>query len=303
MHANQVGERMSWDEGTLAQEITERRGRKELEELEQFLLERLEDKDSHCVSVRPGLWNELGLAMLRNDNVGRAEECFNNALALDPDNQTALYNLGTLLMQQGDLSGALIKYAIILDRKSDNFNALFNSGLCHLYKEEKESASSFFIKAADLKKNDGQAQYLAGEMLLQLGEAERALPYFRAASRENPGHFETCLGLAISLLKTGNYGEAITVCDTALMEFGLATLPLQIKGDAALALGRVEDAVRCHGDLCRLDLDIRDFVVTRLQTLASEDPTAFAAYAAKVHASFPELAEIVRSVQKQDRAG
>ena len=43
-------------------------------------------------------------------------------------------------------------------------------------------------------------------------------------------------GLAIALLETRKYDEAIIVCDQALITFGAAVLPLQIKGDAMLAL-------------------------------------------------------------------
>jgi tetratricopeptide (TPR) repeat protein len=238
--------------------------------------------------------------MLREENVGMAEEYFNNSLALEPDNRTALFNLGTLLMQQGDLTGALKKYKVIMSKQPDNFDALFNSGLCHLYRENKEAAAAFFIQAADLRPNDGQAQYLAGEMLLQLGQARKALPYFRLAYKENPGHFETTQGFAISLLQTESYNEAVVVCDAALLNFGAATLPLQVKGDAMLALGRYEEAVMCHIDLCNLDLDIRDFVIARLQRLATADPAAFMAYSTAVHDLFPSFESILKTVQTKE---
>ena len=113
------------------------------------------------------------------------------------------------------------------------------------------------MKAAKLRPENGHLQFLTGETLLQTGRAKEALPFFRSAQKQNHGHFETTMGLAISLLETQGYDEAIIICEQALMTFGPAMLPLQIKGDALLAINRIEKAVQCHIDLVSLDLDIQ----------------------------------------------
>ncbi len=82
------------------------------------------------------------------------------------------------------------------------------------------------------------------------------------------------------------------------MTFGAATLPLQVKGDALLALGRIKEAVQCHVDLCRLDLDIRDFVVARMGTLAKEDSKGFERYCAIVREKFPDFESLLGAALK-----
>lgn len=299
MQQTVINDQIAWTEGMLAREITEYKIFPDPSTLEAFLLERLEDEDPYCISCRPRFWNELGLMMLRQEKIDEAVDSFTKALEIEPANETALYNLATLSMKQNDLPAALKNYEAVLLENPDHYNALFNAGLCHLYSEDKEASLSFFLQAAALRPEDGQAQYLTGEILMQLGRTEEALRYFRSAYKENHGHFETSMGLAITLLKTGNYQETITACDQALRVFGAATLPLQVKGDAMLALERFEEAVMCHMDLCRLDLDIRDFVVSRLRQLADEDPASFAAYSTVVHEIFPEFESILHSALKK----
>ena len=201
--------------------------------------------------------------------------------------------LGTLLLRQGQVEQALSHFSAALSASPDYFDALFNGGLCYLHLEDPERALQWFSKAARLRPEDWQTQYICGEILLQGGRRVEALPYFKAAHVANQTHFETLQGLAIALLGARRFEEVVAVCDTTITLHGTATLPLQLKGDAMLALGMYEEAVRCHVDLCRIDLDIRDFLISRLQTLKEEDEPAFRAYAEIVHRSYPELRDFV----------
>ncbi len=216
---------------------------------------------------------------------------------IDPhDEDPVIYcKLGTLLMQQGRLDDALQCLEDTVNSRPDYFEALFNGGLCHLHLEKKEQALIWFSKAAALKPEDWQVQYVTGEILLNLGRAEEALPYFRGAYGVHPAHFETLQGLTIALFSMERFEEAACICDETMRVHGTATLPLQLKGDAMLALDRYEEAVRCHIDLCRIDLDSRDFVVSRLQILKNRDKQAHDAYAEIVQKSYPEFAAFVKS--------
>ncbi len=83
-------------------------------------------------------------------------------------------------------------------------------------------------------------------------------------------------------------------CNQALMTFGPAALLLQIKGDALIEMDRIEEAVSCHLDLCNMDLDIRDFVVVRIQKLKERNPEGFRRYATKtVSDKYPHFETIL----------
>lgn len=287
-----------WTEVNLTGEIAGYRANRDDSGLESFLLMRIEDSDPCCVSFRPRFWNEYGLLQIEREKIEEAADCFQRAMAIDPSNISVLYNLGTLYMQQGRFAEALEKFETVLIERPHHFDALFNSGLCHLYDERKDEALSHFVRAAKLRPDHGHTRYLTGEIFMQQGRADEALVHFREAYREHPDHFETTMGFAIALLKTCSYREAASICDQALLVFGAATLPLQVKGDAMLALKEFREAVMCHMDLCSLDLDIRDFVVTRLVKLAEEDPASFEAYAAVVNAAFPSFKSILKNIAK-----
>lgn len=298
MSSTEIDHMETWTENILTGEIAEYRANSDDSGLENFLLARIEDNDPCCVSFRPQFWNEYGLLQIIQEEIEEAVNCFQRALAIDPANITALYNLGTLNMQLGRLAAAQECFTSVLISSPHHFKALFNIGLCHLYDERKEEALSNFLRAADLQPDHSHLRYLIGEIFIQQDEADKALVHLRAAFKENPNHYETTMGLAIALLKTGNYERTISICDQALLVFGAATLPLQIKGDAMLALGGFEEAVTCHIDLCNLDLDIRDFVITRLTKLAEEDPASFTAYTEVVHTVFPSFEPILKKVLK-----
>jgi len=192
-------------------------------------------------------------------------------------------------MQTGDLEEALKQFNIILMENDAHFDALVNSGHCYVHLETHENAVTMFTRALALRPDHGQLLFLTGESLLQLGRHKEALPHFRKAHKINSGHFESTQGLAISLFETKHYEEAIVLCDQTLMTYGLAALPLQIKGDALIGLDRIEEAVNCHVDLCNMDLDIRDFVVTRIQKLKKGNPEGFQRYAKAVSENHPQF--------------
>lgn len=219
----------------------------------------------------------------------------------EEERPTAYYSLGTLLMRQGDIPAALHYLQGAVEARPDYFDALFNGGLCHLYREEQDEALHWFKKAATLNSDDWQVHYVTGEILLQLGRMDEALGYFTTAHATHQTHFETLQGLAITLLAAKRYEESAAICDQSIQVHGAATLPLQVKGDAMLALGRFEEAIRCHIDLCRIDLDVRDFVVSRLHTLKKENFEAYMEYARIARNSYPEFDIVDLSVPLQRR--
>ncbi|WDP91660.1 MAG: tetratricopeptide repeat protein [Desulfobacter sp.] len=293
MPHNEMPASGEWTEQRLGNAIQTLKEQQNDRELDLFLEARLADPDAFCLASRTRLWNELGLSKVRQDAPEQAALCFGNALALSPEYTAALYNLATLDMNRGVLGKALDRYEQILSSHPDHFDALLNAGLCHAWADDKAAALPLFLRAAGADPGNGQASFLAGETLLQAGRAKEALPYFESACRINQGHFESLTGLAIARLKSGEAETAAITCDQILMTFGAATLPLQVKADALIEMGRMEDAVGCHADICRLDLDIRDFVVTRIRELSRREPEKYKAYAALVKEKFPELESLL----------
>lgn len=278
-----------WSDQSLGESICLYKENEDYEGLSQFLEKQLRDEDPVCVLSRSRFWNELGLTRIELEDVDQAKICFENALMIKPDYMVARYNAATMSMQTGDLEEALKQFSPILAENDAHFDALVNSGHCYMHLGNHEEAFTMFTRALALRPDHGQLLFLTGESLLQLGRHEEALPHFRKAHKINDGHFESTQGLAISLLETGHDKEAIVLCDQALMTYGLAALPLQIKGDALIKMDRIEEAVSCHVDLCNMDLDIRDFVVIRIQRLRESNPERCQRYIKTVSENHPQF--------------
>ncbi len=282
-----------WTEDSLGHKINSFKDEEDISGLIHFLEARLADESPCCVKSRPRFWNELGMCRINQDDVELAQTCFENALQITPDYTAAQYNLATFAMQTGDILTAIKLYDKILANHPDHFNTLFNAGICYDQNEQKEAAISMFTKAAKINPDHGQVQFLAGESLLQAGRAIESLPYFKNAHSLNHGHFESAQGFAISLLKSKNFKHAVIICDQALLTHGPAVLPLQVKGDALLALNRIEEAIQCHIDLINLDLDVRDFLVNRIRKMSETEPHIHKKYVDTIMDKYPEYGTIL----------
>lgn len=292
-----------WTEQNLGQSLLDLKAQHDTTKLISFLEERIADEHPVSTSNRAKLWNELGLAMLGQENQPQAENCFQEALKVDPEQSNARYNLATLMLQQDQLQAALEHYQLLLEVEPDHFPALFNAALCHTHSNNIETARPLFLRAAKIEPDNSSAQFWAGESLIYSGHYSEATPYFERAYALNPQHFETVIGYAATLLETKQFSKAVSLCDQALMSFGPAVLPLQIKADALLALDRVDEATMCHLDLHHIDLDSRDFLVTRIRRLETEEPEKMDQYAKIILERNPGFEEILSTGRTASTAG
>lgn len=271
-------EQFSWTEQELMQAVIKLKEGQNNEELKKFLYGLIESSDSCCRSNRGKLWNELGLAMLAEEGMGDAEQCFSEALKIDPLDVSAVYNQANIALHQDSFDKAIGLYERALLIEPDFIGALFNLGLCFLYSHQYKAAQPCFEGAATLQPDNHSANYWAAETFLRTESFNEALPYFKQAYKLSPEHFETISGYAMALHGAGSYEQAISVCDNSLMSLGPSVIALRTKADAMIALNRMHEAALCHLDIAHIDLDARDTIVSRLQALHLSDPEKFSKY-------------------------
>ena len=85
------------------------------------------------------------------------------------------------------------------------------------------------------------------------------------------------------------------------MTFGPSILSLRIKGDALLALDRIDDAVLCHLDMAHIDIDSRDFLVSRIKKMAAEEPGKMNQYRSSMLERCPDF-EPILSISLESQA-
>jgi len=76
------------------------------------------------VAVRAELFNALGVSCLSQGDTAGATECFQKAVATNPLLVAARNNLGTVLLQAGNLQGARAAFQATLELQPDNIYAL-----------------------------------------------------------------------------------------------------------------------------------------------------------------------------------
>lgn len=170
------------------------------------------DKNPYSTS----LWNELGSTQMDNNDIDEAINSFNFALAIDPDNITALQNKAQLFDNEQNYKESLAIYEKLctIDKTGTNYWRIF-TGYSHFMLEEYfEAIKDFEQVDKDIKADK--------ELLI--------------------GHY---LRYAYSLIRTGKIEESITFLNKA-EDYGANKDEVNIvKGDAKLFLGEPQSALLC----------------------------------------------------------
>jgi Flp pilus assembly protein TadD len=143
----------------------------------------------------------------RGDNPGRAETLYRAALALDPNNASALYGLGRLLNAHGHAEPALalIEQAVRLKPRHAGYREALGQTLARAGRHGEAIAA--FRDALRLEKS-ARANINLGAALAQTGEHAQAAQCFRRALTFDPTDIRTTIALAIACQRAGDGGGA-----------------------------------------------------------------------------------------------
>ena len=85
-------------------------------------------------------YNNLGIIECRRGSVGKAFNCFTNALESDPRHFEAHYNVANLYFETGDLRLAKLHYEIAAEIRPTDPKLFFNLALLHTFNEDFRAA-------------------------------------------------------------------------------------------------------------------------------------------------------------------
>ncbi|MDE1714344.1 tetratricopeptide repeat protein, partial (plasmid) [Chromobacterium amazonense] len=144
------------------------------------------------LQAEPGnapLWNLLGVCAARLGQLPLAEQCWCQALALDPATPDAHFNLACLRAEQRKLSEAESHYRAELARDPDHPASLGNLGnLLHEAGRLAEAEACFRRRLA--AHPSAAAHYQLGRLLRQQGQAGEAEACLRACLADAPDDVE-----------------------------------------------------------------------------------------------------------------
>jgi Flp pilus assembly protein TadD len=219
--------------------------------------------------------------MTRGEFAAAAAE-WRKALALQPEDASAHYNLGLSLFQSGQTNPAIEQYERALQLSPDYPEAHNNLGGALSSLGRLDEAIVQYQKAVDLDATRTSARTNLATLLLRKGRAPESIPHFEAALQLDPENAEThsSLGMALAMVGQG---------DQALVHLERAVTLKPDSSEYQSNLGRVLAAASRFGEA------IPHFEKA-VQSSAGKDPTALdllaTAYAAM--GRFAEAAETLR---------
>jgi tetratricopeptide (TPR) repeat protein len=149
-------------------------------------------------------WNVRGDKILSWGDLAGACRNYRCGLKAEPLNANLLNSLGVCLAEQGRTKAAINAFNRAADTSSGNFMALYNLGGVFLQKGDLRSAEKVLKKARVLKPNDIRLAGRIADVLIELKRAKEALdvlsPFIDRPEQPLPGAIYRILGKAYRIL-------------------------------------------------------------------------------------------------------
>ncbi|MBP4049097.1 tetratricopeptide repeat protein [Chromobacterium violaceum] len=170
------------------------------------------------LQAEPGnapLWNLLGVCAARLGQAALAEQCWRQALSLDPATPDAHYNLGCLAAERDDAAAADAHYRAELARDPGHAFSLGNLGNLLQDAGRLDEAEACFRRRLAVQPS-ACGHYQLGRLLAGQGRNGEAEAQLRACLDETPDDVEALQLLGRLLEERGEAGEAEAMLRRAL---------------------------------------------------------------------------------------
>jgi tetratricopeptide (TPR) repeat protein len=154
------------------------------------------------IERNPKAWmahNNLGTVLLQKGQVDEAIVHFRKALEIKADHTDAQANLGSGLLQKGELDEAIAQYHKALEIKPDYALVHYDLGNALLLKGQVDEAIAHYEKALEIKPDYADVYNNLGIVLFQKGQVDQAIAYYQKALEINPQYVQARANLAWAL--------------------------------------------------------------------------------------------------------
>jgi tetratricopeptide (TPR) repeat protein len=149
-----------------------------------------------------------GLKALDEKHYDAAIDSFTKAIAADPKDYAAHFNLALAYSLSGKNDQAIAQYRETLALKPDLYEAQLNLAIVLLKQKQPAEAVPLLEKAVAEKPKQYRPNFYYGEALLDAGDAQKAETAFQTALSLDPKQAAAELGLGEALLKQQRLAEA-----------------------------------------------------------------------------------------------
>ncbi len=151
--------------------------------------------------------NERAKKFYEKNQLVEAEAEVRQALALAPDWPALHDNLGTICSEQGKFGEALIHYAEALKLDPESPTVLYNVGY-FLLQNGLDASRSFLEKTLEHDATYPDARRALGEVFVEKGETSKAISSFARAIEQNPQDSRSRFRLSDIFWEQGDYHES-----------------------------------------------------------------------------------------------
>lgn len=190
-----------------------------------------------------------GMSHLKQEQFQRAIDSFKLLLALIPDDEEAIYNIGAAslsLFEQTQekkyLEDALVSFDSVLTKHPENITYLIQKGRCLLDLGRFEDGLQYLDRALWINPSDGITLMNKGIALYQLSRHEEALRYFDLVISNYPEHSAPWLMKSRIHLDAKIFDVALTEIDQAIKLSPDDSRSWEQKAVILRALGREDEA-------------------------------------------------------------
>jgi tetratricopeptide (TPR) repeat protein len=191
--------------------------------------------------------NTLGNVLVAQGRAGDAVRCFEEAVAVQPDNIAAHKNLADLLSALERHAEAEVHYTKVLRLNPNDAAVHNNMGGVHLARGMFQEAADCFARAIKLDRTCAEAYSNMGHALRELGLLKEAVDCLGAAIRLKPDLGAAHANLGCVLHQLGSHADAIQCAGKALtLDPGNASAHNNL-GNLFKDQLRFAEAIACYG--------------------------------------------------------
>jgi tetratricopeptide (TPR) repeat protein len=147
--------------------------------------------------------NDLSDGNIYTDPI-KAIEYLNNAIKLQPDDETYYYNRGVAYDNLGQYQSAIKDYNQAIRLRPDYAEAFYNMGIIYNEIGQYQHAVEDFNEAIRLQPNDVEAYHGRGCAYDKLGQYQRAIEDYNQTIRLMPNYTKAYINRGINYLSQGN---------------------------------------------------------------------------------------------------
>ncbi|KAH9503706.1 Protein O-mannosyl-transferase tmtc1 [Bulinus truncatus] len=187
----------------------------------------------------PSYYSNLGAVL---NNATKAKECYFAALKILPGHKTSLFNLGRILIDEGNNSGInLVHRSLAID---PNFvEALIVMGKALLKQEHYSEAGGYFKRALNLSPSRPDVRFAYGYYLHMTNNLDGALQEYQQVLSLDPNELTTMQNIAKIYTDRGDYAEGEKILKKSLLVKSDCDECLNALGSLYLKMGQTTEAV------------------------------------------------------------